>query len=963
MTKRAAAQRRAAQERIQCHFVSNTHWDREWKHSAQRTRHMLVYLMDMLLDILEREPRYKSFHLDSQTLPLLDYLDIRPAQEERLRRHVTQGRLIVGPWFCLPDEFCVSGESLIRNLLLGHRIARRYGAVAKTGYSPFSWGQISQMPQLYRGFGIDVMMFYRGVNTLVAPRAEFIWRGPDGSELIASRLGARPRYNAWYVLQRPAYWGVPLDALNDFERPWSHGGAPFRLADAAHAEFEYQLAHPPHRYDARVMPRAARQALREQDADWSTPHRLWSAGHDLSCPDVREVRLIADSARALRRTADVYHSTLAAFQDGLRQHRRADWPVVTGEMRHTYTRGSTSALLGWIISARTYLKQDNCHTERLLFALAEPLAAFAALLGAPYPREFLDRAGRWLLENHSHDSIGGCGRDVVHDDMLYRSRQAREIGECVLEQALREIAGAIDLRDWPATDVALVAYNPLPAVREAVVPLVLDLPAEWKSTDFELVDERGRPVAVQRCGPPAPFAERLHNPHDVFTFLNVQRQELRALLPALPGLGYRTFRVRPAQRRRPARHASLRTGPQSMANDLLAVTINANGTLDIADKRTRRHYANLGYFRDSGAAGNPWQHEAPAEDTLLTTRDVRAVVTLVHDGPLETTFRVDLPWELPARLTPDGRARSATRVPYPIVNRVTLRRGEPWVEIVTELENVAEDHYLRVSFPTGLRTDTVQVQSPFDVVTRPTALPDAAQFDEPPQPEQPMDAFIDVSDGRAGLALLNDGLKAYEAHADAESTLSLTLLRCFALRFFVPNRTDYPDQARGAQCPGRHTFRYAVSPHAGDWARGGVWAAAERFNVPVLAAQIGPTQHGSQPRSRAFLEVEPEGLHVSAVKQSESGAGWIVRVFNPRPTAVRATLRLNDGWSGPPASRSPMERVRTEFALPAERGQRWRRVRQVTLEEMPERDLTLDARGWVRVRVPGKRIVTVEFLG
>jgi len=29
----------------QCHWISNTHWDREWRYSMQRTRHMLVYMI------------------------------------------------------------------------------------------------------------------------------------------------------------------------------------------------------------------------------------------------------------------------------------------------------------------------------------------------------------------------------------------------------------------------------------------------------------------------------------------------------------------------------------------------------------------------------------------------------------------------------------------------------------------------------------------------------------------------------------------------------------------------------------------------------------------------------------------------------------------------------------------------------------------------------------------------------
>ncbi len=368
-----------AAARPQCHFISNTHWDREWKYSSERTCFSLVHMMDELLDIFRRHPEYGHFHLDSQTVPLLDYLEIRPERERELRELVSSGRLAVGPWFCLPDEFCVAGESLIRNLLLGHRIARRFGKVAKTGYSPFSWGQISQMPQIYRGFGIEMMMFYRGVNSRVAPRSEFVWEAPDGTRVIASRLAARPRYNVWYLLQRPAYWGLRLDELNQFEQQWADGSGMCRMADAGHAWLDWQFLHLRQAYDADAIPPAAKLALREQDGDWRTEHRLWSCGHDGSYPDARELRLLSDAQAAVGDEADVFRSTFEDFQAGVLAGQQDDWPVVRGEMRHTYTTGSTSALLGWILSARTFLKQDNHHTERLLTTLAEPLAVFARL--------------------------------------------------------------------------------------------------------------------------------------------------------------------------------------------------------------------------------------------------------------------------------------------------------------------------------------------------------------------------------------------------------------------------------------------------------------------------------------------------------------------------------------------------------------------------------------------------------
>ena len=71
------------------------------------------------------------------------------------------GRIGIGPWFCLPDEFSVGGESLIRNLLLGHKIGKEMGGISKTGYSPFGWGQISQLPQIYAGFDIHFACLHR----------------------------------------------------------------------------------------------------------------------------------------------------------------------------------------------------------------------------------------------------------------------------------------------------------------------------------------------------------------------------------------------------------------------------------------------------------------------------------------------------------------------------------------------------------------------------------------------------------------------------------------------------------------------------------------------------------------------------------------------------------------------------------------------------------------------------------
>ncbi|HLO30941.1 MAG TPA: glycoside hydrolase family 38 C-terminal domain-containing protein [Anaerolineales bacterium] len=950
------------QQRIQCHFISNTHWDREWRYSAQRTRYMLVSMLDMLFDIFDKEPRFQSFHMDSQTLPIQDYLEACPEKEALIKKYVEAGKLVIGPWFCLPDEFIVGGESLIRNLLLGHKIARRFGPVSKTGYSPFSWGQISQMPQIYQGFGIDVASFYRGINPFVAPKSEWVWEGADGTQIIASRLGARPRYNVWYVIQRPVYWNEQNE--NNRLMSWGRGHGPFRFIDTEKSELDYQYAHPIFIYSEENIPARAEQALREQDPDWSTPHRFWSAGHDSSCPDIREVRLIEDCNCALSGRADVFHSTVRAWQDGLRAHRNADWPVLQGEMRHSQTKGGAAGLFGWVISSRTYIKQENFKTERLLNSYAEPLAVFASLLGAPYPQNFIDLAYNWLLQNHGHDTVAGCGRDVISDDAMYRFRQSQEIGTCILERAMIDVAGSIDLSAWKTDEMALVVYNPAPFPRTEVISTVIEIPMEWKSKNFEITDEQGRTLRTQTTKMISPFYQIVQSPNDVANLFPSSRYQVEVEFKDVPGFGYRTFQVKPVKEIYPKQPKSMLTGPLSMENEYLAVALHANGTIAIEDKVSGQRYDELGYFRDRGEVGSPWEHTPPMEDRIFTTLASNAEITLVKDGELETSFRVKIDWSLPESRAEGNKCRSSHFRNYPIINTVTLRAGQPWLEVSTEVDNTVEDHYLQVCFPTNIQAKCVAVQGQFDVIERPIAQGDSIPYTETPMTEHPMNSFVDRSNGSIGLALLNEGLKAYEAQDDLTSTIALTLIRAYPLQICVTQDmlTDYSQMDKGSQCLGKQRFRYAIFPHTGDWEKGKVWEAAERFNLAFQACQLGPTKHGTEPLTKSFLEIEPQGLHISAVKRSEQADGWVIRVFNPSDEKQVGALRLNGGHTGPLKIQSPVERVESEFALPPGKGQPWQKVRLVTLEEIPERDLTMDQDGWVKFEIGKKKILTLEFL-
>jgi alpha-mannosidase len=180
--------------------VPHTHWDREWYLSHETFRYRLVHLLDTLLELLERDPGFRHFTLDGQTIVLSDYLEVRPEARERIAKLVREGRLLVGPWFVLPDEWLVSGEALIRNLRRGLSDARALGPAMRVGYVPDQFGHVGQLPQLFAGFGCEAAVLWRGVPAGV-DETLFGWEAPDGTRIFGVYLmhgyGCATSPNAW----------------------------------------------------------------------------------------------------------------------------------------------------------------------------------------------------------------------------------------------------------------------------------------------------------------------------------------------------------------------------------------------------------------------------------------------------------------------------------------------------------------------------------------------------------------------------------------------------------------------------------------------------------------------------------------------------------------------------------------------------------------------------------------------
>src|SRR4029453_8436627 len=178
------------------HFISHTHWDRKLYMPYEAHHVKLIETMDTLLDTFETDPQFRSFYLDGETVILDDYLQVYPEKRDQIQKLCDEGKLSLGPWYILQDEFLTSSEANVRNLQIGHRDAAMFGPISKLGYFPDSFGNMGQAAQLLRQAGIDIAVFGRGVKAtgfnnrvedssdLESPYSELIWQAPDGSSVL-----------------------------------------------------------------------------------------------------------------------------------------------------------------------------------------------------------------------------------------------------------------------------------------------------------------------------------------------------------------------------------------------------------------------------------------------------------------------------------------------------------------------------------------------------------------------------------------------------------------------------------------------------------------------------------------------------------------------------------------------------------------------------------------------------------
>lgn len=859
------------------HIVSNTHWDREFRFSFQQTRMMLVKMMDLLLDFLEKDKEYASYTLDSHSILVEDYLEIRPENKERIKKLVKEKRLFIGPWYTLPDVPNIGPESVVRNLLIGDKVSSSLGKTMKVGYTPCSWGQISQLPQIYSQFGIDSALFYRGISPHETT-TEFIWESPDGTQILGHRFALFARYNYYYLVFRKITYGLDYN-----DRAWfwgDDGEAPFKIAHTPDSEISgVELLEPKVLYKKENLASALKTML-----DIEAPHYAGSVflamhGHDISVPHPLETTVNKDSQNLLE-GVKVIHSDLEKYIKSVKKNLDySKIPTLKGERRSNLKNGLWTYLLPATLSARTPLKALDTKTENLLTKIAEPMSLFCSIFcKEEYHAPYLDLAWKYFLSNHTHDANAGCAPDKVINDVLYRIRQASEIASGIVDESLKAMAKNIDTSKISDKDIMILIYNPLPYSRREIADLVIDLPADIKAQSLKIKDTDGRQIEciIKKVEDAGCFVDNIWNVPQ--TYLS-RRYHIKIDTGLLPPVGFKCFIVEPVETPN-RRFDTLVSAPNQMENEYLKININSNGTFDLFDKISQKNYENLGGFIEQGEAGNAWRHQAPVEDVQINSLSCLAKILKIEDTPLSASFRIDIVLNLPDECEGELR-RSSRLVQSPISQFITLKKGSRRVEIKTQINNTVKDHWLRMTFPVDVKTETSLADSHFDVIRRNIALPDCSDWRETAVGTYPLNSFVSLSDETGGLALLVEGLKEFEILRNKTPEIAISMVRGVRIKLEVAEnrKQEIPDV--GSQCPGILEFKTALMPLLKEWTPADVITEAMRSFNPVKAAQFGKNISGSLPWDTSLISLKNNSLIITAIKKAENNKNIILRMYNP----------------------------------------------------------------------------------
>lgn len=846
------------------HVVPHTHWDREWYFTTSRSKVYLMKDLKDVLDTLERQDEFRYFMLDAQGSLLDDYIKWMPQDKERIQKLVKAKKLIIGPWYTQSDQLVISGESIVRNMYYGMKCCEEYGGYMNIGYVPDSFGQSGNMPQIYRQFGIEDTLFWRGVSDDMVKHTDYHWRGDDGSVVFATQIPF-----GYYI-----GGNIPEDKIQS-EQFWQ------------------------------------KECLEKAGGRSATRHIYFPNGFDQAPIRTNLPELI----RQRNETDPNNEYVISCIEDYIKDVKSENPQLeeVNGELviaKHMRIHKS-------IFSSRSDLKVMNTQIQNYVTNVLEPLLTISYHLGNDYPHGALEELWKLLFENAAHDSIGSCISDTANEDVYMRYKQARDIAVNLVELHCRLISTHIQQSD---NQMTLTLFNTLPQQRSDVVVAKMYLPGD----DFAIIDDNGNKVNYtileKRDLTEYVLSQTIRlNPSYEFDIPQVVYEATLAIdVQDIPAMGYMQYTI----------DTSHKTSTEyqrrsDLENEYYQINIEDDGTLTIFDKKNQLTYQRQAILVENGDDGDSFNYSPPRQDLEVFSYNSKSSYQ-INGSSLYQEAQIHFDMVVPADLT--ERAKQQTSVHMPIDMKVGLRKGSPIIDFSIHVDNHGLSHRLCVLFDAQIATKFHYADQQFGSIQRPNVYEkemalyleglgqqkethtngvvelanwanDQSTWQEPPISIEPTQSYVTLTDSQKGLAVFPQGVREYEIIGETGNQIRLTLFRTYGF-MGKENLVYRPGRASGeriietpdAQLLKEMDFTFGMMTYCGDINHSQVDLLAKEYNTNIEVYEYASFLNGrlifSQeevkgqlPKQYSLFETNQQ-LVVSAIKKAEDKKGYIIRLYN-----------------------------------------------------------------------------------
>ena len=842
------------------HVIPHSHWDREWYFTTSRSK---VYLMKDLGDVLntlENDPEFKYFMVDAQGSLLDDYIKWRPQDKERISKLVNDGRLVIGPWYTQTDQLVISGESIVRNMYYGMKRCESFGKYMNVGYVPDTFGQSGNMPQIYRQFGIEDTLFWRGVSDDMVKHTDYNWRGDDGSVVFTTQIPF-----GYYI------GGNIPEEPEENEEFWQ------------------------------------KECLEKAGGRSATRHIYFPNGFDQAPVRTNLPQLVKE--RNEKDPENEY--VISCIEDYIKdvKSENPELEEVQGELviaKHMRIHKS-------IFSSRSDLKVMNTQIQNYVTNVMEPLLTISYNLGNEYPHEAVAEIWKLLFENAAHDSIGSCISDTANEDVYVRYKQARDIAVNLVELHSRLIATNVK----NDADMTFTAINTLPQKRKDTVIVKTYVPGG----KFAIIDEKGNDVdyTIIKSRDLTDYVLSqtiMLDPSRKF-YVPDQVLEVTMAIKAndVPALGYVQYSI-DTQKDSHKETADKKV----LENKYYTIEVEENGSLTIVDKANNVTYKNQGILVENGDDGDSFNYSPPRKDMEVFSNESKCTVK-ISGSDIYDQAEIHFDMVVPADL--DERAEGKVSVTMLVDMTVALRKDSKVIDFNVKVDNKGLSHRLCVLFDSQIVSAFNYADQQFGLIKRPNYYEkemklymesmnnktekkagiqelanwanDQSTWQEPPISIEPTQSYVSLTDGKTGIAVIPQGVREYEVLDD--SKIRLTLFRTYG--FMGKENLIYrPGRASGeriietpaAQLLKEMEFNFGFTSYAGDINDSDIDTLAKQYNTNLEVYTYAEFLNGRLIFSQREIEGQNAKIHslfetegnlvVSAVKKAEEDDGYIIRLYN-----------------------------------------------------------------------------------